>query len=136
MRPKHSLNHNIKSVPLVLTGNSNYMPVGYRDTKRPPISVWELKAALRRLEEEDVSQPNEDMIFEGVSRMRAMQADAIKTTKEARRARRTVQQRKSWQAAATPTAAISMPQGIDTTPNAEVYPGVDVPPFAEIVESK
>ena len=23
MRPKHSLNHNIKSVPLVLTGNTN-----------------------------------------------------------------------------------------------------------------
>lgn len=62
-----------------------YFEIPYRDTSRPPISLWELKAAKRRLEEEGLKEVNEDLIFETLNRMREIENEAVRQTKKARR---------------------------------------------------
>jgi putative transposase len=64
-----------------------YSFIPYRDTSRPAISIWELREARKRLEEEGRSEINEDLIFESYARMRAKEEQAVRETKRVRRAR-------------------------------------------------
>lgn len=63
----------------------DFFEIPYRDTSRPSISVWELRAAVRDLDENDEGRPTEDKLFEAVLRRRQLVADATKKTKKARR---------------------------------------------------
>jgi len=65
---------------------NQYFPIPYRNTSHPPISVWELREAKRRLKEEGGKYDNEDAIFESYERRREMEAEAAAKTKSARRA--------------------------------------------------
>jgi putative transposase len=63
-----------------------YFEIPYRNTAHPPISVWELREARRRLKEEGQKAVNEDLIFDAYNRLRTLEAEAVQETKKARRA--------------------------------------------------
>lgn len=70
---------------------NRYFEISYRDTSHPAISIWELREAKKRLEEEGRSVVNEAAIFEAYDRMREIEEAAVSKSKSARRA---VQRRK------------------------------------------
>jgi putative transposase len=71
----------------------NYIVVPYKDISRPPISVWELRAAKKRLDEENQVTVNEELIFGAVKKMRdIVESEAGKT----RKARRQAARAKGW----------------------------------------
>ncbi|PJG65501.1 Mu transposase C-terminal domain-containing protein [Acinetobacter seifertii] len=76
--------------------SKNYVSIPYRDISRPPISLWELKAVIKRLEENEGLQPNEELIFDGIKRMREIEVLAIQKTKDAKAARRNKQRKVAW----------------------------------------
>lgn len=76
--------------------SKNYVSIPYRDISRPPISLWELKAVIKRLEENQGLQPNEELIFDGIKRMREIEVLAIQKTKNAKAARRNKQRKVAW----------------------------------------
>lgn len=64
-----------------------YFPIPYRDTSRPPISLWELREARRALEQSGAKLIDESAIFAAYERLREIEAQAQLKTKAARRAR-------------------------------------------------
>lgn len=62
-----------------------YFAIPYRDISRPPISLWELRAARQRLKEEGRRHVDENAIFEAVERMRQLVEQSVTKTKAARR---------------------------------------------------
>lgn len=126
---------NISTIYFLDPDTRAYVPVGYRDTRHPAISIWELNAALKRLAGADVSQPNEEMIFEGVRKMRELEAEAAGKTKSARQERRKAQKRRTTLAPASmPQPPLSQaPQGFTA---ADDYPDGDIAAFNDVVESK
>jgi putative transposase len=75
--------------------------VPYRTLSRPPISVWEQRAAIARLREQGRADVDEQALFAMVAQMREITETAAATTRKVRRDR----ERRT----ATPVAAPSMP---------------------------
>lgn len=80
-----------------------YTPIPYFNSARPAISLWELNAALTELRKAPDTQVDEQKIFEGIARMRQIEAEAVEKTRLAKqhratekRKRRTAEQRKGW----------------------------------------
>lgn len=74
------------SVVYFLNPNTQeYCPVPYRNTAFPPISVWELREAHRRIRAHHRGQINEDMIFETIRKMHEVEETAVAVTTKARR---------------------------------------------------
>jgi putative transposase len=69
----------------LLAPDGAYYDVGYRDLGRPPISLWELRLAMKRLREEGRLQIDEASLFRTIEKMQTIAADAIHTSKIARR---------------------------------------------------
>jgi putative transposase len=63
----------------------DYFRIPYRDTARPPMSIWEFREARRRLEKEGVKGINEALVFESYENMRTIEARAKSETKRVRR---------------------------------------------------
>lgn len=63
----------------------DYFRIPYRDTARPPMSIWEFSEARRRLEKQGVKDINEALIFESYEQMRAIEERARSETKRIRR---------------------------------------------------
>lgn len=61
-----------------------YYPIPYRDTSHPAISVWELREARRRAEEES-PEVDEQAIFQAHSKIMAIEEEARGKTKRVRR---------------------------------------------------
>lgn len=90
-----------------------YYPIPYFNTNHPPISAWELRQVTRRLRETPGAAVDEASIFEGVRKMRELEAQAIEKTRLARsarssekRKRRMAERRRGWSgvhATAVPT---------------------------------
>lgn len=97
-----------------LSKDGEYYQLPYKARHRPPISLWEQRAVRRQLREEGRRHVDENAIFEGVERMRAIVDEAAATTRKARR------QAERRRLAPTPIAdkAIS-PDIKDTDNNAE-----------------
>lgn len=72
----------------------DYFKLPYSDSRRPAISLWELKRALSFLEKDAGVEINEDLIFQGIERMREIEREAIGKTKAAKSARRQEQRRR------------------------------------------
>lgn len=70
-----------------------YYSIPYRDLTRPPISLWELRAAKKRCSEKGISNPNEQQIFEAYAEMRQIRDESVAKTKKARREREAEKQR-------------------------------------------
>jgi putative transposase len=62
-----------------------HWPIRYRDLARPPIALWEHKAAVKALRERGRSLVDEQSIFEAVAARRAVVEEGIARTKKARR---------------------------------------------------
>jgi putative transposase len=79
-----------------------YVEVPYRTLSRPPISVWEQKAAVSRLREAGRAEVDENALFAMVARMREITDAAAATT---RKARRDTQRRRAATPRPRPTTA-------------------------------
>lgn len=64
-----------------------YCAIPYRDMRRPAMSVWELRAVRRKLEEEGRAEVDEAAIFEAFERLRHQRETAVTETKRVRRER-------------------------------------------------
>jgi len=85
-----------------------YYDLNYRDLRRPPISLWEHRAALKRLREQGHAHVDETAIFRAVQAMREIADQATHASKAARRQqerRRIVQNKPSVE---VPVAAASV----------------------------
>jgi putative transposase len=67
--------------------DGTYYDLAYRDLRRPPISLWEHRLALKRLGEEGRALVDESAIFGAIEAMRAIADDAVRSSKRARRQR-------------------------------------------------
>jgi putative transposase len=77
----------------LLGPDGHYYDLTYRDLRRPPISLWEHRLALRRVREEAHLAVNEDTIFEAIETMRRIASTAATDTKTLRRQR---ERRRRW----------------------------------------
>jgi putative transposase len=71
----------------LLAPDDHYYDIPYRDLRRPPISLWEQRLALKRLREEGRSQYDETAIFRTIDAMRNIVDNAVKASKTMRRLR-------------------------------------------------
>lgn len=62
-----------------------YFRIPYRDTTRPPLSIWELQQIRRQLQEQGRRSVDEQLIFAAYGRLRTIEQNAVRTTKAARR---------------------------------------------------
>ena len=65
--------------------SGRHWPIRYRDLARPPIALWEQRAAVKDLRARGRSLVDEQSIFEAVAARRAVVAEAVARTKAARR---------------------------------------------------
>jgi len=59
------------------------IPTAHRG--RPPVSLWEIRSAVRELNAKGKATVNENMIYEGIDEMREIERSAAERTKSARR---------------------------------------------------
>jgi len=71
----------------VLAPDGHYYDLHYRDLRRPPITLWEHRLALKRLREEGRMNVDESAIFRTIETMRAITDEAVVASKTARRQR-------------------------------------------------
>ena len=69
----------------LLGPDGRYYDVPYRDVRRPPITLWEQRLALKRLREDGRSHVDESAIFRTIETMRKIADEAVRTTKTIRR---------------------------------------------------
>lgn len=69
----------------LLAPDGQYYDLAYRDLRRPPISLWEHRLALKRLREEGRAQVDEPAIFRTIENMRVIAQEAVAASKAARR---------------------------------------------------
>ncbi|WP_319557976.1 Mu transposase C-terminal domain-containing protein [Thiomicrorhabdus sp.] len=62
-----------------------YYSIPYRNTAYPAVSIWELKAAQKRLKEQNQGKHDEHQLFEMLTRLREIEETAAMKTKSARR---------------------------------------------------
>lgn len=105
-----------------------YFEIPYRDTSRPPLSLWELKEAQRRLREEGRKAIDEDLIFETYNRLRALEEAAVRETKAIRRA---AQRRRRNALAERPELGLTDPSGSASEAMDNLG---DIRPFDELEE--
>lgn len=73
---------------------TRYIKAVYRNLTRPPVSLWEVKAAKKKCREEGIKATNEELIFKAVSHMREVVESESEKSKQARRLR---QRQKGWE---------------------------------------
>jgi len=71
----------------LLGPDGTYYDLSYRDLRRPPISLWEHRLALKRLRDDGRALVDEAAIFRTIEAMRAIADDAVRASKTARRQR-------------------------------------------------
>lgn len=71
----------------LLGPDGTYYDLSYRDLRRPPISLWEHRLALKRLREDGRSLVDEEAIFRTIEAMRTIADGAVRSSKAARRQR-------------------------------------------------
>jgi putative transposase len=105
-----------------------YLRIPYRDTSRPPMSVWELQKIRRQLKDEGRRSVDEQIIFDACARMRAIEEEAKRTTKSMRRE----QQRRRMHAGREDPLPEPAPGKSETRSFGRLEPAEKIRPFAEI----
>lgn len=106
-----------------------YFRVPYRDTSLPPMSLWELRAVRRRLEQEGRAHVDEEAIFEAYDEMRRIEeASKGKTAALARERRR--RHRRAARDARRARAAPEAPAPAEEPVEPEAPP--EIRPFDEV----
>jgi putative transposase len=97
--------------------DGKHWPIRMRDLRRPPITLWESRAARQALRAQGRGQIAEQMIFDAVEAQRLLIAEALGKTKSARlAAQRTAYAVASGQPAPTPVASPREPAPSTTSP--------------------
>jgi putative transposase len=109
---------------------ATYYPIPYRNMAHPPISIWELREARKRVLDSGKKDIDERAIFDAYERMREIESKAVQTSKAVRRmdqrrkthqqAHATIEQSRVEQ---QPTAIIPLESDVD-----------DILPFDELDE--
>jgi len=111
----------------LLGPDGEYYDLAYRDLRRPAISLWEHRAALKRLREEGRSQIDEEAIFRTVETMRAIADSASAATKSARRQReRRLRSIESMVEASTAPSSVNEPRRDSAAPPERMFPNFEV----------
>ncbi len=76
----------------LLAPDGHYYDLAYRDLRRPSITLWEHRLALKRLRDEGRTNVDEGAIFRTIETMRTITDEAIVASKSARRQR----ERRLW----------------------------------------
>lgn len=76
---------NLSTIYFYEPDTKEYLFVPYKDISRPPVSIWELRAAKKHLAEESKASINEELIFGAVKKMRAIVESEVGKTSKARR---------------------------------------------------
>jgi putative transposase len=97
--------------------------------RRPPISLWEHRLALKRLREEGRSQIDEAAIFRAIETMRQIANQAVVETKTARRQRE--RRLRLIQGGKTDVPYIPADQPSEVPTDEEEYSKLDILPFEE-----
>jgi putative transposase len=71
----------------LLAPDGAYYDLTYSDLRRPPISLWEHRLAIKRLREEGRTHVDEPAIFHAIETMRTIADEAVMVSKAARRQR-------------------------------------------------
>ena len=110
-----------------------YSPIPYFNTTRPAVSLWELRAATKALNQDPASRVDEEMIFKGIRRMREIEEAAVEKTRLAKqqrgvekRKRRMVERRNGW----VGVHQAEMPEPVDA-PSTDGLED-DIQPFTDI----
>ena len=69
-----------------LPGEDRYVEANYADTRRSPVTLWELRRSTARLSDQGRREANEDLIFNSIDAQRAIEDAAVARTKSARKA--------------------------------------------------
>ena len=67
--------------------SKTYLTIPYRDRAHPPVSLWEIQAAEKKLRDKGYRNVNEALLFEAMLEMREIEETAERKTKKARRSR-------------------------------------------------
>lgn len=82
---KYSFRRNPKDISVIYffdPETGEYYDVSYRDTRYPPISIWEFRAVLKKLKENNSKNIDEELIFDTYKKLEEIELRAIKTTKK------------------------------------------------------
>jgi len=71
----------------LLAPDGQYYDLHYRDLRRPPITLWEHRSAIKRLRDEGRVDFDESAIFRTIETMRSIADEAVASSKTARRQR-------------------------------------------------
>ncbi|MDO3388114.1 DDE-type integrase/transposase/recombinase [Gilvimarinus sp. SDUM040013] len=114
-----------------------YVPIPYLDSTRPSISLWELREVQRSLKDEHNAMISEDVIFQGIAKMREIEAVSIEKTRLAKqqrasekRKRRFVQRRSNWNEAQNNAETVEVTEVISEV--AGDYSDEDIQPFTDV----
>jgi putative transposase len=94
--------------------DGRHWPVPYADLGRPPIALWELEEANRRIRKNNRGVPNPETVFESILEQRLLVQKAEKLSKEVRRREKTP--------ATASTASISPEVAASTSSTNEIRP--------------
>ncbi|WP_241330093.1 helix-turn-helix domain-containing protein [Chryseobacterium arthrosphaerae] len=82
---KYSFRRNPKDISVIYFFDpdlNEYFEIPYRDTRYPPMSVWEYRAAVKKWKEDNTGIINEAYIFESYKKLEEIELKAIKATKK------------------------------------------------------
>ncbi|WET48165.1 DDE-type integrase/transposase/recombinase [Chryseobacterium indologenes] len=82
---KYSFRRNPKDISVIYFFDpdlNEYFEIPYRDTRYPPMSVWEYRAAVKKWKEDNTGAINEAHIFESYKKLEEIELKAIKATKK------------------------------------------------------
>lgn len=82
---RYSFRRNPKDISVIYffdPETNEYFEIPYRNAKYPPISIWEYRAVLKKLKEENIKNINEEQIFDTYKKLEEIELRAIKKTKK------------------------------------------------------
>ena len=74
-----------------------YFEIPYRDTSRPPMTLWEYKEVINRLENSGTKHIDEDLIFQAYEKLRKIEEQATTETKKRSRAKKLAKSNHSFE---------------------------------------
>lgn len=117
---------------------AQYCAIPYRNNRHPPISLWELNAAVARIAQDPYAAINEDAIFKGIEIMRQIERESIEKTRLAnqqrskeKRKRRQAERRRTNDLERMRAENISLERSIQESPAPEVDDS-PIEPFNDI----
>ncbi len=109
-----------------------YFEIPYGNALHPPVSIWEVKRAIRHIKKVLQQEVDEDALFKAIAEMRRIESEAARKTKSARR---NVQRRSDHAKAAEDAPVAETTTKTDDTPDEEApFMFDDLEPFDELEE--